>query len=47
MCTIEMIENLKMENSTKMWMSAISPYERRYILFLFSSMYYPHPTVPS
>ena len=25
-----MIENLKIENSTKMWMCAISPYERRY-----------------
>ena len=32
MCTIEMIENLKIENSTKMWMCAISPYERRYVL---------------
>ena len=30
MCTIEMIENLKIENSTKMWVCAISPYERRY-----------------
>ena len=29
MCTIEMIENLKIENSTKMWVCAISPYERR------------------
>ena len=28
MCTIEMIENLKIENSTKMWVCAISPYER-------------------
>ena len=32
MCTIEMIENLKIENSTKMWVCAISPYERRYVL---------------
>ena len=31
MCTIEMIENLQIENSTKMWMCAISPYERRYV----------------
>ena len=31
MCTIEMIENLKIENSTKMWVCAISPYERRYM----------------
>ena len=31
MCTIEMIENLKIENSTKMWVCAISPYERRYV----------------
>ena len=30
MCTIEMIENLKIENSTKMWVCAISPYERQY-----------------
>ena len=30
MCTIEMIENLKIENSTKMWVCAISPYERRH-----------------
>ena len=28
MCTIEMIENLKIENSTKMCVCAISPYER-------------------
>ena len=31
MCTIEMIENLKIENSTKMWVCAISPYERRFV----------------
>ena len=31
MCTIEMIENLKIENLTKMWVCAISPYERRYM----------------
>ena len=31
MCTIEMIENLKIENSTKMWVCAISPYEQRYV----------------
>ena len=31
MCTIEMIENLKIENSTKMWVCAISQYERRYL----------------
>ena len=30
MCTIEMIENLKIENSTKMWMCAISPYGGRF-----------------
>ena len=29
MCTIEMIENLKIENSTKIWVCAISPYHRR------------------
>ena len=29
MYTIEMIENLKIENSTKMWVCAISPYEWR------------------
>ena len=36
-----MIENLKIENSTKMWMCAISPYERRYIppfkIFFYSN----------
>ena len=30
MCTIEMIENLKIENSTKIWVCAISPYHQRY-----------------
>ena len=29
MCTIEMIENVKIENSTKIWVCAISPYHRR------------------
>ena len=28
---MEMIENLKIENSTKMWVCAISPYERRFL----------------
>ena len=32
MCTIEMIENLKIENSTKIWVCAISPYHQRYVL---------------
>ena len=31
MCTIEMIENLKIENSTKIWVCAISPYHRRFV----------------
>ena len=39
MCTIEMIENLKIKNSTKMWVCAISPYERRYVLMQMGYKY--------
>ena len=33
-----MIENLKIENSTKMWVCAISPYERRYGVMIHNSL---------
>ena len=46
MCTIEMIENLKIENSTKIWVRV--PFRRitddMYVLFSFFSIaFYPSP----